>query len=84
MLDAAKPDQRMFLLFVDLDGFKSVNDDHGHQAGDQVLQVAAQRIRSVTRSSDVVCRWGGDEFAALGRLVDGDLRTGWRRRSVIR
>lgn len=75
MLDAAKPDQRMFLLFVDLDGFKSVNDDHGHQAGDQVLQVAAQRIRSVTRSSDVVCRWGGDEFAALGRLVDGDPRT---------
>lgn len=74
MLAAAADDDRLFLVFVDLDRFKSVNDNHGHQAGDQVLQVAAQRILSVTRSSDVVARWGGDEFAALGRLVDGDAR----------
>lgn len=55
--------QRKFaLLFLDLDRFKHVNDTYNHPLGDQVLQEVAQRIRQVVRRSDVVSRFGGDEF----------------------
>ncbi|MGH8968902.1 MAG: putative bifunctional diguanylate cyclase/phosphodiesterase [Actinomycetes bacterium] len=53
---------RVDLLFLDIDSFKLVNDSWGHQMGDQVLRVAATRLSSVTQSSDVVARIGGDEF----------------------
>jgi diguanylate cyclase (GGDEF)-like protein len=53
------------LLAIDLDGFKAVNDAHGHPVGDGVLKAAASRISRVLRGSDVVCRLGGDEFAVL-------------------
>lgn len=53
------------LLFVDLDHFKAVNDHHGHRSGDAVLQTLANRMRRITRSDDIVVRWGGDEFVAL-------------------
>jgi diguanylate cyclase (GGDEF)-like protein len=57
------------LIFVDLDFFKRVNDDFGHQAGDQYLQAAAARMKGQLRSGDMLARLGGDEFAAIIRHV---------------
>ena len=54
-----------FLLFADLNGLKGINDEFGHRAGDEALRVMARALRSVVRESDVVARWGGDEFVAL-------------------
>jgi diguanylate cyclase (GGDEF)-like protein len=63
--------QRVGVLFIDLDGFKGVNDHHGHSAGDKLLTTVASRIVARTRTGDFVCRYGGDEFVViLPRVAD--------------
>jgi diguanylate cyclase len=56
---------RFCIAIVDIDGFKKVNDDYGHIAGDELLKQFASELRSVCHSSDVIGRWGGDEFIIL-------------------
>ncbi len=68
LLSAREYSNELAIIFIDLDGFKGINDELGHDAGDDVLRSVAERIRSVTRKSDIACRWGGDEF--LLALVD--------------
>lgn len=53
------------VMFIDLDGFKAINDQLGHQAGDEVLQQMARRLRGVCRETDLAARFGGDEFALI-------------------
>jgi len=66
LLEAAeKPQFEFVLILIDLDGFKRVNDTLGHDAGDEVLMVAAGRLRAALREGDSVARLGGDEFAIL-------------------
>lgn len=63
------------LLYLDLDGFKAINDRHGHETGDEVLRIAAARLSRAVRAGDIVCRLGGDEFVCLpaGPLGDPQL-----------
>lgn len=60
------------LVLVDLDHFKSINDNYGHQVGDKILIATAQMMKKTFRSSDVVCRYGGDEFAIILPRTDGE------------
>jgi len=66
------PDQPLAVLYLDLDGFKTVNDTHGHAAGDRLLEAVAERIRRTLREDDLPARLGGDEFVTLaaGSTVD--------------
>jgi diguanylate cyclase (GGDEF)-like protein len=63
------PEADVGVLYLDLDGFKPINDRHGHEAGDEVLLTVAQRILSGVRSPDTVARLGGDEFAVVANRI---------------
>lgn len=67
---ARRDGRRVAILALDLDGFKSVNDRHGHPFGDAVLEEVARRLSSVVREFDTVGRWGGDEFVLVLKEID--------------
>jgi diguanylate cyclase (GGDEF)-like protein len=69
--DIRKMDHRdLVFIMVDMDFFKEVNDIYGHSAGDRLLQLVAQRLSTVVRKSDVLVRWGGEEFLIMTRSAD--------------
>jgi len=63
--DASRARHRIGLLFIDLDGFKGINDSYGHAMGDELLVRVAARIATRARAADSICRYGGDEFVAV-------------------
>ena len=63
--EASRAGQRVGLLFIDLDGFKGINDGYGHAIGDELLVRVAGRIATRARGGDSVCRYGGDEFVVV-------------------
>jgi diguanylate cyclase (GGDEF)-like protein/PAS domain S-box-containing protein len=74
MANARRTEQGLAVVFIDLDSFKDINDQHGHTAGDQVLIAAARHMQKELREGDTLARLGGDEFVAI--LVNmGDLET---------
>lgn len=78
---AARHNETMAVMFLDLDGFKAVNDTHGHTAGDRLLKEVALNLQSSLRRSDIVARMGGDEFAIVcPDLQDADDAAGIARK----
>ncbi len=82
---AERREEPVFVIFVDINGLKRANDAHGHEFGDDLIRAAANALRGIVRASDVVGRWGGDEFvivgtgapmptAALAQRIDDQLR----------
>ena len=65
LIQAQRRGERLAVVFLDLDGFKAINDQHGHAAGDHLLITLAQRMQQTLRDSDTLARLGGDEFVAV-------------------
>ncbi|MBK9578410.1 MAG: GGDEF domain-containing protein [Fibrobacterota bacterium] len=68
---SGRKNRRVAVIYLDLDGFKPINDQLGHDVGDQVLVCVAKRILSVVRESDLASRVGGDEFVVVAQEIDG-------------
>ncbi len=61
-----------YVLFIDFNGFKQINDEYGHKVGDEVLRMAARRLRNSCHESDIIIRMGGDEFIILAHMKNRD------------
>lgn len=68
--EAQRDSSPLCAVMLDLDNFKQINDRHGHLAGDEVLRSFAERLRAALRQSDILCRWGGEEFILLLKNTD--------------
>lgn len=80
---AERHNEKVALFFIDLDGFKQVNDEFGHESGDYALKITAQRMLSIVRAEDTVARRSGDEFLViLGSLTDSEYIADIARRMV--
>ncbi|HIK14167.1 MAG TPA: diguanylate cyclase [Leptolyngbyaceae cyanobacterium M33_DOE_097] len=75
LAQAAQTGQSVAVLILDIDFFKQINDTYGHQAGDRVLQAFGKLLRQHTRASDLVCRYGGEEFVVVMPGLDLELAT---------
>lgn len=80
LMDALQQEERrrsrcpvaLGIVMLDLDHFKSINDTHGHAVGDAVLVAAAARVQARLRETDLLARWGGEEFVCVLMQVDGE------------
>ena len=70
VLECERDNKKFALLFIDLDGFKDINDSHGHKIGDEVLTIVGTRLLDSVRRSDTVARMGGDEYTVIIRNVE--------------
>ncbi len=69
VVESRRDNKQFSILFIDLDGFKSVNDTYGHETGDEVLKIVGNRLKEFVRKSDIVARMGGDEFTIILRDI---------------
>lgn len=74
--------KRLALIYLDLDGFKAVNDSYGHMAGDRLLQLVAERLRGMIRNGDLAARIGGDEFIVLSEQTEATQLLGFGERLI--
>jgi diguanylate cyclase (GGDEF)-like protein/PAS domain S-box-containing protein len=81
---AQQQEQKVALLFIDLDRFKIINDTLGHGVGDQLLQIAAQRLKHSLREDDMVIRWGGDEFIVILNQIHHSVDAGHIAQRIIK
>jgi diguanylate cyclase (GGDEF)-like protein len=70
LADAQLRNKHLAVCFIDLDGFKEINDQYGHIIGDQTLGLVGACLKNSIRSADLLCRWGGDEFVVVLQDID--------------
>lgn len=82
LLRARRHGTSISVVMFDVDSFKAINDEHGHQAGDVVLREVAIHLRRALRRTDLICRWGGEEFAVV--FLDASIDAATRQADMLR